>query len=153
MAADQFGGELGEIERLREHVEIGLVESVEGEHDHGDALAREAGITQWLNVVGAQQRLRRQSLPRNLLRHFPTIGPAVRGVAENPTQFGDFAAQRSRDDGLLGRGVEHLASAPSVVVHIDAEGTFDRWGRALDDRPPVTGAPTHIEAVLLRPPG
>ena len=54
LAADDLWGELRQVEGRRKQVEIGLVETVEREHDDRDALACVAAVTQRLNVVGAQ---------------------------------------------------------------------------------------------------
>jgi hypothetical protein len=150
-AAHHVRDELGQVEGGREHVQVGLVEPVEGEDDDGDTLAGVAAVPQRLGVVGAQQGVGGQALVGHLQRQHRRPGLPVRGVTEDAAQFGDLAAQRGRDRGLLRGGVEDLAAHAAVVVHVDVERAGHRGRLTLDDRPGVPGAPAHRQALLPGP--
>ena len=151
LSPDHLGGELRQVERRRIQIQIGLVETIECEHDDGDALARVAAVPQWRDVVGAQQGIGGETLRRHLQWHERGFGLAVRRIAQDATQFGHLGAHGIGDRRLLGRGVEQLPAPTPVIVDVDAERGPDRAGRPLHDCPGIPRPPAHRQGVRPRP--
>jgi hypothetical protein len=151
LATHDDGGELGKSEHRGERVEVGLVESVEGEDHDRLALAGEPGAGQCADVVGVEQGGGVE--PAVGYVEWQVVRPrhAVRHVAQDPTEFGDLVPQRRRHLRLLRGGVELLAPLAAVVVHLDVQGVCHRSRRSFDHRPGIAWPPLHRETLCCSP--